>query len=207
MKKQWSDFVTAEQMNDDLQKFIATHHMDDEDSLNVLGDKPAATSTNNPFAMLQHTNTHQQPSSSFDAMIDDDDDPELARALQASLEQQQQPIVNNTVEQPMEAVTTTPQPVKFEDADVDPQKYIVDTPSDSTRIQLKFPDGKREAVRVSLKAPLAALYALYRRGLGEEFKPKKFVIVFVNSELENTKEKTLADANITNASLSIRFDE
>lgn len=90
---------------------------------------------------------------------------------------------------------------------MDPTPYLSDSPQGTTRVQLRYPDGKRQVHRLKVDTPLAALYGLFQAGLDEQDKHRPFTILFgTNVKLENTKDLTLEDAKATNASLALTFE-
>jgi hypothetical protein len=89
---------------------------------------------------------------------------------------------------------------------VDYRKYL--TEENSTKIQFRLPNGKKEIHKVNVDAPLIVLYAIFFDLLGKEVKP--FKVVYQPSKtsvtLEDSSETTIKDLKISNTSLSIIFD-
>ena len=93
---------------------------------------------------------------------------------------------------------------------IDTSKFVIaepGNPPETTRMQLKFADGKREVVRLKLETPLAALYELFREKIGEEARSKDFVLLFLEKSLtlEDTMDSTLRDSGIANASIQFKW--
>eukprot|EP01027_Heterolobosea_sp_BB2_P014332 GEZU01020602.1.p1 GENE.GEZU01020602.1~~GEZU01020602.1.p1 ORF type:complete len:241 (-),score=86.62 GEZU01020602.1:733-1455(-) len=105
-----------------------------------------------------------------------------------------------------------PAPKKEKRPKIDYSKYIVEGSAnvpDTTRLQLRFPDGKREVMRFRTNTPLAAIYEVYRDRLGgTEDNDKDFKLIFLEKSLtlEDTMSTTLQDQGILNAALQFKWE-
>jgi hypothetical protein len=139
-----------------------------------------------------------------------DEDEMMRLAIEASLqdfqspkEEQETPIVAKEPEKKVEPVEVKTN-LKVEYMK-DFQKFIVK--DNSTRIQLRLPNGKREVLNVSVSTPLAAIYSIVHDKLMDNEKEKRFSVIYLNESLSNSMDVTLEQKNIKNASLSILFED
>ncbi|KAL9656836.1 hypothetical protein ABK040_004371 [Willaertia magna] len=222
--KSWSGkFVDAPTMVDYLQNFIDSHSLMDH----LPSPSPNTLHAPNPFENVQIKHQTQQqkqphpptipppqynsstsvPVTHHNVSNEEDEEEMIRRAIQASLEE----ATSNNVMEDDDVIEVPPpqeeeKPKQTPDMSIDLSKYIVEQ-GDTTRIQIKLPDGKRDVVKILKSAPLAAIYALAREKLQGSGIDKFIVTYFDKSNkqntLENILEKTLADEGLVGASLSV----
>jgi ribosomal protein S8 len=143
----------------------------------------------------------------------DDEDEMMRLAIEASLQDFQAP---NGEEKEKETPLVAIEPEKKIEPEIvktnqkveymkDFQKYIGN--NNSTRIQLRLPNGKREVLNVSVSTPLSAIYSIVHDKLMDNEKEKRFSVIYLNESLANTNDVTLEQKNIKGASLSILFED
>ncbi|KAF0981352.1 hypothetical protein FDP41_012612 [Naegleria fowleri] len=216
--KTWAGkFIDAPTMVDSLQNFVDSHSLLDH----LPSPSPSTLHAPNPFENVQlpvsSQNIHNIPINS-EAM--DDEDEQLRAAIQASIEEatKMNTLADDDVqiiEKPTPQTTTpnviTQQPtsqttVEPADKKVNLSDYLTEQ-GDTTKIQIRFPDGKREVVKILKSAPLAAIYALCRQKL-EGSPISSFVVTYLDKtqkqkNVDNTLDKSLSDEGLLGVALSV----
>ena len=106
---------------------------------------------------------------------------------------------------PAKEETSTMETISTPDMSIDAFSYTGDAAKsgESTKLRLRLPSGQNEVITILRDAPLAAIYAFARQKLSEDERGKQFKIIFMNKDIENTLTRSLRDAQISNASLSV----
>jgi hypothetical protein len=177
--KTWTGYVEKERFLEELQMFVEKNPI-------------TPIEPRNPFLEVQKS----------DDIIDDDE--ELKRAIAESLKQptvvETKPIVVPTVEK---VVVVAPKAPKYM---TNFEQFFSTEKGTSTRIQIRFRNGKRDVLNLSLKTPLSALYSIIHSRLDDKEKNLDFSILFTNSKLENTDSKTIEQVGLANSSISYTFE-
>eukprot|EP00761_Pharyngomonas_kirbyi_P012531 gb/GECH01012558.1/.p1 GENE.gb/GECH01012558.1/~~gb/GECH01012558.1/.p1 ORF type:complete len:433 (+),score=119.25 gb/GECH01012558.1/:1-1299(+) len=178
----WTGSVTLAEFNDKLMSHVERYPLE--------VDNPTESQSSQPMSQ----------SSDFS-------NDEMAEAISASLQESQssksQEIETNQNQEHSNIEKQSQENVKS--PRVDHTQYLGNK-SDSgiTRLQLRFPNGGKEVICLKTEAPLAALYDLFESKV-EEAKESKFEVIFGGKTVEPDEKRTLADAGISRAALSIRF--
>ena len=208
--KQWTGkFIDAPTMIDSLQNFVDSHSLMDH----LPSPSPSTLHAPNPFETLPYASN---PSENQGSMMDDSEEEMVRAAIEASLKETQgmndedevQEVPNPALVTPTTAVTNQqpepPKPVETPDMKINIADFVCDQ-GDTTRIQIRLPDGKREVIKILKKAPLAAIYAVCRQKL-EGSGISSFTVTYFDKTqktVENVLDKTLADEGIIGVSLSV----
>ncbi|EFC45172.1 UBX domain-containing protein [Naegleria gruberi] len=220
MKTWEGKYIDASTMVDSLQNFADSHSLMDH----LPSPSPNTLHTPNPFDNIpvQHlpsTTATTTTSHHTDMSTGDETEEEMIRAaIEASLQESnamqdddvqildsfpiaQPTTATNTISTPV--VQEPPKPQETPDKQVNVSDFVVEQ-GDTTRIQVKLPDGKKEVIKILKSAPLAAVYAVCRQKLGDSV-PSFTITYFDKTQktLENTLEKTLGGEGILGAALSV----
>lgn len=156
--------------------------------------------------------------------IQDDDEDDLQKALEMSLNRKltDDEILNIALKESMkqqvkkeenkpETKIETKEEVKPVEV-VKKKEYLknytdyINNTKESTKIQMRFPDGKKEVVQINKDAPLSALYALFHSKLSSQDLQKDFALTYVNEKIPNDDSVTISSKGISNASILLIFE-
>ncbi|KAG2374229.1 hypothetical protein C9374_011066 [Naegleria lovaniensis] len=213
--KTWAGkFIDASTMVDSLQNFVDSHSLLDH----LPSPSPSTLHAPNPFEHVQIPTVSSQ-NRPINTETMDDEDEQLRAAIQASIEEATK--MNTSADEDVQIIenpsqtttsnTTTQQPtsqpiVEPADKKINVSDYLTEQ-GDTTRIQIRFPDGKREVIKILKNAPLAAIYAVCRQKL-QGSSITSFVVTYLDKtqkqkNVDNTLDRTLNDEGLSGVALSV----